>query len=135
MRLDESNHESSNFDKKSSQGSERPSFLSQQNNKTNTSDVGDSKQNSEKKNSIAKKKKVVLMHHHLHSVNNSGSLSGINSAKNSNRPSKTSNNDVQRTNSHGLGDNIFDKASLILQLQYSSELPPKPHVTFCNPKE
>ena len=71
------------------------------------------------------------MHHHLHSVNNSGSMSGINSAKNSNRPSKTS--DVQRTNS--VSDNIFEKASLILQQQYSSELPPRPHVTFCNPKE
>lgn len=48
-----------------------------------------SKQNSEKKRSAVKKKKVVLMHQ-LNSVNNSGSISGLASSKNSNRPSKTS---------------------------------------------
>jgi hypothetical protein len=73
--------------------------------------------------------------HHISSVNTSGNLSGLTSAKNSNRPSKTSANDVERTRSHGIADNIFEKASLLIQQQQSSELPPRPHVTFCNIKD
>ena len=74
-----------------------------------------------------------MLLHQLNSVNNSSNMSGLTSAKNSNRPSKASANEVERTLSHGVSDSIFEKASLILQ-QYNSELPPRPHVTFCNPK-
>jgi hypothetical protein len=36
------------------------------------------------------------MMHQLNSVNNSGNMSGLTSSKNSNRPSKASNNEVER---------------------------------------
>lgn len=52
--------------------------------------------------------------HQLNSVNNSGSISGLASSKNSNRPSKTSNYDLDRQSSLGVGDSIFEKAALLL---------------------
>eukprot|EP00347_Sterkiella_histriomuscorum_P021912 403332338 len=136
-----SNNESSSQEQKSSQGSQRPSHLSQQTANLNNI-FGLDRHASEKKKLLGKKKKVVLMHQ-LNSVNNSNNASGLNSTKNSNRPSKASNQDIGRQMSHGVGDSLFDKAASILQ-QYNSanpnnintsELPPKPNVTFCNIKQ
>ncbi|CDW91153.1 UNKNOWN [Stylonychia lemnae] len=146
--FEDSNNEGSTYDKKSSQGSERPSHLSQQNTHLNNifglEKQVNIKQGSDKKKLLGKKKKVMLMHQ-LNSVTNSGNASGLTSSKNSNRPSQASyNNDVSRQNSHGIGDSIFEKAALLLQ-QYNSIgnvignanelLPPRPNVTFCNIKE
>ena len=55
-----------------------------------------------------------MLMHQLNSVNNSGNMSGLTSTKNSNRPSKTSTNEYERQSSYGIGDNIFEKAALIL---------------------
>ena len=53
--------------------------------------------------------------HQLNSVNNSGSIGGLASSKNSNRPSKVSNfNDLERQSSHGVGDSLFEKAALLI---------------------
>jgi hypothetical protein len=52
------------------------------------------------------------MMHQLNSANTSGSRSGINSSKNSNRPSKTSINEVDKYSSNN--DNIFERASIVL---------------------
>jgi len=52
--------------------------------------------------------------HHLNSVNNSGNMSGLTSAKNSNRPSQTSASEIERQSSHGVGDTLFEKAAILL---------------------
>ncbi len=41
-------------------------------------------------------------------------MSGLTSSKNSNRPSKASNYDLDRQSSLGVGDSIFEKAAMIL---------------------
>lgn len=71
----------------------------------------------------------------MSSANNSGSRSGVTTANNSNRPSKTSNKEDKL--SYNNNDNLFEKASVLLNnLPFSngpgSDLPPRPNVTFCN---
>ena len=74
--------------------------------------------------------------HRMSSTNNSGSRSGITTANNSNRPSKTSNKEEKLSNNDS---QIFEKASHILSnlpiKENAYELPPRPNVTFCNAKQ